>query len=107
MKKINHIKKQVDADSGLISATTVRELLSYGSVRLSMDGNCGCALLGENIEEGEVEFVEIDEAEFNDDYNNAAKRAMVRALKKLTERCYPDGKWSLPYNVSHAPEFQA
>ena len=27
---------------------------------LSIDGNCGCALLGPNLQEGEVEFVEID-----------------------------------------------
>ena len=37
-----------------------RKLLEeYGMVQLGIDGNCGFALLGPNLQEGESEFVEI------------------------------------------------
>ena len=68
-----------------------------GGVHLSIDGNAGCALLGPDLQEGEAEFVTIDETEFNDGYRNAARRACVRALRALQKRCYPDDGFSLPY----------
>ncbi len=49
---------------------------------LGIDGNCGFALLGENIQEGEAEFVEIGPA--NDLY--ARLLAPKQALKKLKLR---------------------
>lgn len=79
----------------------VVELLSQtkGGVTLSMDGNAGCALLGPNLQEGEAEFVVIDETEHNDGYEAAAKRAIVRAFNRLKARC---GGQSLPYHTSAA-----
>lgn len=49
---------------------------------LGIDGNCGYALLGPNLQEGEAEFVEI-EAPFD---SLAEKRACKKALDKLRER---------------------
>ena len=38
---------------------TPQELMNeFGRARLGIDGNCGYALLGENIQTGECEFVE-------------------------------------------------
>ena len=86
---------------------TGKELLAeYGRAELGIDGNCGFALLGPNIQEGEVEFIE---------FANTAKDALVApldaklvacklALKKLKERLdlpelsYYLGK-SHPYNT--------
>lgn len=50
--------------------------------QLGIDGNCGFALLGENIQEGECEFVEI---EAPGDYE-ARRRAAGMAFRKLKER---------------------
>jgi len=36
--------------------------LSYGRAQLGIDGNCGFALLGPDLQEGEAEFVEIAKA---------------------------------------------
>lgn len=35
----------------------------YGRAELGIDGNCGFALLGPNLQEGEAEFVEIAEVD--------------------------------------------
>ena len=88
-----------------ISKERVIELLESvrGGVSLSIDGNAGCALLGVNLQEGEAEFVTIDEDELKDGYKVAAKRAMIRALNKLRRRCEDYGQ--LPYNTFEAPEF--
>ena len=81
-----------------ITQERIIDLLNRGgSVQLSIDGNVGCALLGPNIQDGEAEFETINEAEFNDGYEPAARRAMVRALKRLKARCADQ---SLPYNTS-------
>ena len=61
---------------------------------LGIDGNCGYALLGVNIQEGEVEFVEIPTAKPDADSSfmrpkgeEAAKLwACKEALRKLRER---------------------
>ena len=57
------------------------------TVILTMDGNCGCALLGENIQEGEAEFVCIDDAP--DIYTNIKDKerwAITQAHKRLCKR---------------------
>ena len=52
---------------------------------LGVDGNCGFALLGEDIQSGEAEFVEIE-----DDGDNLAsyneRLAAHRAFRRLKER---------------------
>lgn len=51
---------------------------------LGIDGNCGFALLGENIQEGDVEFVEI---EYDcEDIGFIQRRAATKAYRKLKER---------------------
>jgi hypothetical protein len=55
---------------------------------LSIDGSHACALLGENIQEGEAEFVEIiypDGKSASDAYKHERKAAFM-ALNKLRER---------------------
>ena len=55
---------------------------------LSIDGSHACALLGENIQEGEAEFVEItypDGKGASDAYKHE-RAAAFRALYKLRER---------------------
>lgn len=52
---------------------------------LMVDGNCGCALLGENLQEGEAEFVEV--AKRKDEYLCEAEcRACWAAFQKLKTR---------------------
>ncbi|PCJ24130.1 MAG: hypothetical protein COA96_10315 [SAR86 cluster bacterium] len=106
-----HIKMLASVldEKDFISPDRTEELLNSvrGGVHLSIDGNCGCALLGVNLQEGEAEFVEIDEAEKGDGYMSAANRATVRALRKLTARCYPEGNKSLPYYTGDHPFFGA
>lgn len=62
---------------------------------IGVDGNCGFALLGANIQVGEAEFVEIELSPeeskdpnryHNSDWCDAADRASRRALGKLRER---------------------
>lgn len=53
--------------------------------RLMVDGNCGCALLGVNLQEGEAEFVEIA-ARKDEPLHEAEVRACWAAFKKLKER---------------------
>jgi hypothetical protein len=55
---------------------------------LSIDGNCACALLGENLQEGEAEFVEIsypDGKNASDAYL-AERAAAFIALRQLRVR---------------------
>lgn len=58
---------------------------------LGIDGNCGFARLGENIQEGEAEFEEIicDSPKWTSDYCNAAKRAINIAHRRLKARLAP------------------
>lgn len=61
---------------------------------IGVDGNCGFALLGENLQEGESEFVEIEPVEVPEGWNKsqytpwcrAADRAAGRALHNLRVR---------------------
>jgi hypothetical protein len=72
-----------------------KELIDqYGSVRLFIDGNAGCALLGLNLQEGEAEFVEVGPHLKDDTASSPERRAMTQALRKLKERC---GGVALPY----------
>ncbi|WP_339862296.1 hypothetical protein [Paremcibacter congregatus] len=73
-----------------IPENRVKELMEYGPVRLSLDGNCGCALMGQNLQEGEAEFFEVNYEEINDSRINAERRAVVRAFNRLKARCGGD-----------------
>lgn len=55
---------------------------------LGIDGNCGFALLGPNIQEGEAEFEEFRATTQNPDPNSdgAKKQAISRAYRRLKER---------------------
>lgn len=63
---------------------------------VGVDGNCGFALLGEDIQSGEAEFVEIDAIDiektgggnryYDTDWVKAANKACNEALGKLRER---------------------
>jgi hypothetical protein len=62
-------------------------------VELGVDGNCGFALLGVNIQEGEAEFVEFVEFDDSPDYGtneellgrklSACKEALAKLRKRL------------------------
>lgn len=76
---------------------------------LGVDGNCGFALLGENLQEGEAEFVEIDlPVEASKDPNRyhhsewvaAAKVAAGKAYRALKARL-PDRQFSYFLGSSH------
>ena len=55
---------------------------------LGVDGNCGFALLGENLQEGEAEFEEVKPTELNPDPSSAGakKQAINRAFMRLKAR---------------------
>lgn len=59
---------------------------------LGIDGNCGYALIGVNLQEGEAEFVEIEtEAERGtSEWNRAASIACSKAFLRLKERLAPE-----------------
>ena len=60
----------------------------YGRAQLGVDGNCGFALLGPDIQEGEAEFVEIAptrEAAYHAPLGDKLA-ACKEALEKLRER---------------------
>lgn len=59
---------------------------------LGVDGNCGFALLGENLQEGEAEFVEIKKSSF-ESIEQAEDRASRQAFNKLRERLDPERAW--------------
>lgn len=52
---------------------------------LSVDGNCGCALLGENPQEGEAEFAEVQQRPGEYLYE-AEVRACWAAFRNLKAR---------------------
>lgn len=52
---------------------------------LCVDGDCGSALYGENIQEGECEFVKI-EPRLNEPLHEAQTRARWEAFKRLKDR---------------------
>lgn len=55
---------------------------------LGIDGNCGFALIGPNLQEGEAEFEEIRATELNPDPKSvgAQKQAIDRAYTRLKAR---------------------
>lgn len=55
---------------------------------IGVDGNCGFALLGEDLQSGEAEFVEIDSKDTagSGPWCEAANVASRRALSKLRQR---------------------
>jgi len=69
---------------------------------LGVDGNAGFALLGDNIQEGEAEFVVIegDEPRWTSAWHLAATRAASTAYRRLKERL-PDRKFSYFLGRSH------
>lgn len=59
--------------------------------QLGIDGNCGFALLGENIQEGEAEFIEIatDAPAGSSVWAQAAELAAGQAYAALKKRLAP------------------
>lgn len=55
---------------------------------LGIDGNCGFALLGEDLQVGEAEFViiESEEPNWTSEYQRQAKIAITKAYKRLKDR---------------------
>ncbi len=66
----------------------IQQLKIDYSVALSMDGNCGCALLGPNLQDGEAEFVCIDDAPevHKGNVKSCERWAMAQAHKRLCKR---------------------
>jgi hypothetical protein len=64
--------------------------------QLGIDGNCGFALLGENLQEGEAEFVEIEEPRTSDNERQAAGIAFRKLQVRLNR---PD--LSYYFGISH------
>jgi hypothetical protein len=62
----------------------VIEGIEYNRAEVGIDGNCGYALLGPNIQAGEAEFVEIKHHE--DPAINPERHAWGHALHKLRKR---------------------
>ena len=63
---------------------TPQELVKqFGRARLWVDNTCGYAMIGPNIQEGECEFVEAEDAFPSQDELRSCAR---RALNKLRER---------------------
>ena len=58
---------------------------------LGVDGNCGFALLGEDIQSGEVEFEEIltSEPRWTSEWARQARKAINRAHARLKIRLAP------------------
>lgn len=58
---------------------------TYDRAELGIDGNCGYALLGANLQEGEAEFVEIADPEntSGDEYKIACKKALQALRQRL------------------------
>jgi hypothetical protein len=69
---------------------------------LGVDGNAGFALLGENIQEGEAEFVTIEcnEPRWTSAWHVAACHAASEAYHKLKGRL-PDRQFSYFLGASH------
>ena len=69
---------------------------------LGIDGNCGFALLGDDIQSGEAEFVEIIPVDpYGDELPSAAAcRAATKAYRRLMDRL-PDEVFSYRLDPSH------
>lgn len=60
-------------------------LLQYTRVQLSVDGDAGMALLGANIQEGESEFVDVEQLQ-DEALHDAQVRACFQAFQRLKNR---------------------
>lgn len=58
---------------------------TFERAELGVDGNCGFALLGEDIQAGEAEFVEVMKRP-GEHIDYARERAATRAYRKLEAR---------------------
>lgn len=69
---------------------------------IGVDGNCGFALLGADLQEGEAEFVEIacDEPKWTLKWEAAATRAATKAYTNLKARL-PHRTFSYRLGKSH------
>jgi hypothetical protein len=59
--------------------------MSDQRAELGIDGNCGFALLGENIQDGEAEFVEVVQMK-DEPLHIAESRAATKAYNQLKAR---------------------
>lgn len=57
--------------------------MSNERASIGIDGNCGYALLGDNIQEGEAEFVEVPNPGGRIEQMIAAKAALARLRERL------------------------
>lgn len=74
--------KLVEAPVPTSRAVEVAQLVEqFGRAKLGVDGNCGFALLGADIQSGEAEFSEI-----NPEQDDGPRQAAYRALKTLRAR---------------------
>jgi len=71
------------------------------SIQLGVDGNCGFALLGEDLQSGEAEFVEIEHPFRDPDgtYSPASRYEMIAAGKAKVKLCERLGL--NPHRVRH------
>lgn len=69
---------------------------------LGVDGNCGFALLGDDLQSGEAEFVEIVSGDpvGTKEWAEAASRASTTAYRKLQDRL-SDQQFSYRLDESH------
>lgn len=69
---------------------------------LGVDGNCGFARLGPNLQDGEAEFEPIKDfgKEWHAEQHRQAKIAINKALQRLRERLYPQ-RFSYALHPSH------
>jgi hypothetical protein len=63
--------------------TTAELVAKYGRAQLGIDGNCGFSLLGGDLQEGEAEFVEINDPRSTDSELVACKLAHSRLKERL------------------------
>lgn len=74
--------------SELWVAKRMEKIMSIERAELGMDGNCGFALLGENLQEGEAEFDEVRGTSLHPDptSDGAKRQAINRAYTRLKAR---------------------
>ncbi len=78
------IESYIDTDGETKCIRAYDNDYAYDRAEVGIDGNCGYALLGPNIQEGECEFVEIEGSDDSD--IDIERRAWGKALFKLSER---------------------
>lgn len=77
-------------------ATHSSEPKDWGRAKVGVDGNCGFALLGEDLQSGEAEFSEIEPATAKRSRYRQERAAWGRALSALEKRL---GSGPLRYEV--------